>query len=187
LREEATLRTLARDVLRSGEIEGEHLDTEQVRSSLARRLGIPGRDDVAVDRRVEGFGEMMLDATRHYERPLDQARLAGWHAALFPTGRSGLTRSTIGAWRDGAWRDGAWRDGAWRDGAWRDGAWRDGAWRDGAWRDGARRDGARRDGARRDGASDPMLVVSGASGRQNVHHEAPPAARSADEMARFLD
>ncbi len=152
MREEATLRTLARDVLRSGEIEGEHLDTEQVRSSLARRLGIPGRDDVAVDRRVEGFGEMMLDATRHYERPLDQARLAGWHAALFPTGRSGLTRSTIGAWRDGAWRDGAWRDGAWRD-----------------------------------GASDPMLVVSGASGRQNVHHEAPPAARSADEMARFLD
>lgn len=90
LREEATLRTLTRDVLRSGEIEGGHLDTEQVRSSLARRLGIPGRDDVAVDRSVEGFVEMMLDTTRHYERPLDQARFAGWHAALFPTGRGGV-------------------------------------------------------------------------------------------------
>jgi len=102
VREEATLQTLTQDVLKSSEIEGERLDTEQVRSSIARRLGIPVGDDSAVDRNVEGLVEMMLDATRHYARPLDEERLAGWHAALFPTGRSGLTRITIGTWRNEA-------------------------------------------------------------------------------------
>src|SRR3954454_2919858 len=100
VREEAVLRTLTDDVLKSSEIEGEKLDAEQVRSSVARRLGIDIGGLTAADRHVEGVVEMMLDATQHYDQPLTAERLFGWHASLFPTGRSGMHRITVGAWRD---------------------------------------------------------------------------------------
>lgn len=100
LRQEAVLKTLTEDVLKSSEIEGEQLDTEQVRSSIARRLGMDIGGLKSVDRNVEGIVEMMLDATGHYERPLTAERLFGWHASVFPTSRSGMRRIGVGAWRD---------------------------------------------------------------------------------------
>src|SRR6266566_9917942 len=100
LRQEAILKTLTADVLKSSEIEGEKLDAEQVRSSIARRLGMDIGGLKAVDRNVEGVVEMMLDATRHYDQPLTAERLFAWHASLFPTGRSGIRRIRVGAWRD---------------------------------------------------------------------------------------
>lgn len=100
LREEAVLRTLTEDVLTSSAIEGEQLDADQVRSSIARRLGMDVAGLVPAERDVEGVVEMMLDATRNYAQPLEQDRLFGWHAALFPTGRSGMTRIIVGGWRD---------------------------------------------------------------------------------------
>ncbi|MFN2375241.1 MAG: Fic family protein [Candidatus Binatia bacterium] len=100
LREEAVLRTLTDDVLKTSEIEGEKLDSEQVRSSIARRLGMDIGALTPADRNVEGIVEMMLDATRDHDQPLTAERLFSWHAALFPTGRSGMTRITVGAWRD---------------------------------------------------------------------------------------
>lgn len=100
LRQEAVLKTLTEDVLKSSEIEGEQLDAEQVRSSIARRLGMDVGGLKPVDRNVEGVVEMMLDATRHYEQPLTTERLFAWHASLFPTGRSGMSRIRVGAWRD---------------------------------------------------------------------------------------
>jgi Fic family protein len=100
LRQEAVLRTLTADVLKTSEIEGEKLDAEQVRSSIARRLGIDIGALKAADRDVEGVVEMMLDATGHYDKPLSKDRLFGWQAALFPTGRSGMTKINVGAWRD---------------------------------------------------------------------------------------
>ncbi|WP_433950164.1 Fic family protein [Brevundimonas bullata] len=99
LREEAVLRTLTEDVLKSSEIEGEVLDREQVRSSIARRLGMDVVGLVESDRNVEGVVEMMLDATQNFAQPLTADRLFGWHAALFPAGRSGMSRITVGAWR----------------------------------------------------------------------------------------
>ncbi len=100
LRAEATLQTLTQDVVKSSEIEGETLDREQVRSSIARRLGMDIGALVQTDRHVEGVVEMMLDATRNYRTPLTEERLFGWHSALFPTGRSGMSRIIVGAWRD---------------------------------------------------------------------------------------
>ena len=99
LREEAVLQALTEDVLKSSEIEGEVLDREQVRSSIARRLGMDIGGLVEADRNVEGVVEMMLDATQNYAQPLTAERLFDWHAALFPTGRSGMNRITVGAWR----------------------------------------------------------------------------------------
>jgi Fic family protein len=100
LREEAVFNTLTQDVLKSSEIEGEILDRDQVRSSLARRLGLEIGGLTPADRRVEGVVEMMLDATQQYQELLTDERLFGWHAALFPTGRSGMQRIRVGAWRD---------------------------------------------------------------------------------------
>ena len=100
LQQEAVLETLTKDVLKTSEIEGEKLDAEQVRSSVARRLGLDIGGLKPADRNVEGVVEMMLDATGHYDRPLTDERLFGWHAALFPTGRSGITKIKTGAWRD---------------------------------------------------------------------------------------
>lgn len=100
LKADAVLRTLTADVLKSSEIEGEKLDEEQVRSSLARRLGMDIGGLKSADRNVEGIVEMMLDATRHYAGPLTSERLFSWHAALFPTGRSGMRKITVGAWRN---------------------------------------------------------------------------------------
>lgn len=100
LRAEAVLQTLTEDVLKSSEIEGENLDRELVRSSLARRLGLDAGGLHAPDRNVEGIVEVMLDATQKFTSPLTQERLFGWHAALFPTGRSGLSKILVGKWRD---------------------------------------------------------------------------------------
>src|SRR6202451_3636365 len=88
LREEAVLKTLTEDVLKSSEIEGEILDKDQVRSSIARRLGMEVAALPSADRNVEGVVEMMLDATQKYKDKLTSERLFGWHASLFPTGRS---------------------------------------------------------------------------------------------------
>jgi len=100
LREEASLETLTEDVVKTSEIEGEKLDRPRVRSSIARRLGIDIAGLVPSDRHVEGVVEMMLDATQNYATPLTKERLFGWHASLFPTGRSGLRPIIVGAWRD---------------------------------------------------------------------------------------
>jgi Fic family protein len=138
LQEEAVLRTITEDVVKSSEIEGEKLDREAVRSSIARRLEIDaGGLKTASDGNVEGVVEMMLDATRNYDKPLSEERLFAWHACLFPTGRSGMRRLRVGMWRD-----------------------------------------------ERDG---PMQVVSGPVGREQVHFEAPAAARIEHEMASLLD
>jgi len=100
LRSEAHLRTLTEDVVKSSEIEGEKLEREQVRSSIARRLGMDVGGLVPADRDVEGAVEMMLDATGNYTQPLTDERLFAWHASLFPTGRSGMTKIRVGDWRD---------------------------------------------------------------------------------------
>jgi Fic family protein len=99
LRAEAVLESLTEEVIKSSEIEGEVLDKEQVRSSIARRLGLDIGALSPVDRNVEGVVEMMLDATQGYDQALTEERLFGWHAALFPTGRSGMSKITVGGWR----------------------------------------------------------------------------------------
>jgi Fic family protein len=100
LRAEASLQTLTMDVLKSSEIEGEVLPADQVRSSIARRLGMDIAGLVAADRNVEGVVEMMLDATQHYTIPLTNQRLFGWQAALFPIGRSGMHKIITGGFRN---------------------------------------------------------------------------------------
>ena len=102
LKLEAQLVALTEDVVKSSEIEGEILDRDSVRSSLARRLGLPAAAIAPADRRTEGVVEMMLDATENYEALLTPERLFGWQAALFPTGYSGMYRVKTGAWRDDA-------------------------------------------------------------------------------------
>jgi Fic family protein len=97
---EAVLQTLTEEVIKSSEIEGEILDREQVRSSIARRLGMDIGALMPIDRNVEGVVEMMLDATQKYAEPLTADRLFAWHASLFPTGRSGMSRIAVGKWRD---------------------------------------------------------------------------------------
>ncbi len=137
LQAEANLQTLTLDVLKSSEIEGELLDADQVRSSIARRLGMDIAGLVPADRHVEGVVEMMLDATQHYQQVLSADRLFGWHSALFPIGRSGMHKIVVAAWRDNK-------------------------------------------------KEDPMQVVSGASGREKVHFQAPDADRLQEEMSRFI-
>jgi len=102
VRNEAVLNSLTEEVLKSSEIEGDILDKDQVRSSIARRLGLDIAGLVPADRDVEGVVDMMLDATQRYSEPLTADRLFGWHAALFPTGRSALAKIRTGAWRDDA-------------------------------------------------------------------------------------
>ena len=136
LQAEAVLQTLTEDVVKSSEIEGEILDKDQVRSSIARRLGMDIAGLPQADRNVEGVVEMMLDATQKFGEPLTAERLFAWHAALFPTGRSGMAKITVGAWRDDK--------------------------------------------------GGPMEVISGPFGKEQVHYQAPPAARLEDEMAAFL-
>ncbi len=99
IRQEASLNILTTDVVASSAIEGERLDTDEVRSSIARRLDIPLLNDKHVGRDVEGIVEMMLDATQNFDQPLTMDRLFDWHAALFPTGRSGMHHITVAAWR----------------------------------------------------------------------------------------
>ena len=136
LRDRAALEALTDDVVKTSAIEGEQLAVDSVRSSIARRLGVDIGALAPADRAVDGVVDMVLDATAHSSKPVTAERLFGWHAALFPTGHSGLTRIAVGAWRDDV--------------------------------------------------RGPMQVVSGAIGRERVHYEAPPAARLADEMTRFI-
>jgi Fic family protein len=100
-KEEATLTALTLDVVKSSEIEGELLNYEQVRSSIARRLGLNTVGLVPSNRHIEGIVEMMLDATQHFTEPLTKERLFGWHAALFPTGYSGPYKIEVGKYRTG--------------------------------------------------------------------------------------
>jgi Fic family protein len=100
LKAEANLQILTLDVLKSSEIEGELLNADQVRSSIARRLGMDMAGLVPTDRHVDGVVEMLLDATQQNQQPLSAERLYGWHAALFPMGRSGMDKITVAAWRD---------------------------------------------------------------------------------------
>ncbi len=137
LRAEASLAALTDEVVKSSAIEGERLDAAEVRSSIARRLGLDAGGLLEPGREVEGVVAMMLDATRNFDRPLTAERIFGWHAALFPTGRSGMSKITVGAWRTGE--------------------------------------------------AGPMQVVSGPSGRERVHFQAPDAGRVRDEMKRFLE
>jgi Fic family protein len=102
LRDQASLAALTEDVVKTSEIEGETLSVESVRSSIARRLGVDIGALAPVDRHVEGVVEMVLDATANCNAPVSRERLFGWHAALFRTGYSGLSKINVGAWRDDA-------------------------------------------------------------------------------------
>ena len=105
LREEASLQTLTQDVVKTSEIEGEVLDADQVRSSIARRLGMEIVGLIASDRHVDGVVEMMLDATQRFNTPLSDDRLFGWHNSLFPAGRSGMHKIVVGNWRNNSKAD----------------------------------------------------------------------------------
>ncbi len=100
LRDEANLEILTQEIIKSTEIEGEILDKEQVRSSIARRLGLEISGLVYSERNVDGIVDLMIDATKNYDRELNKERLFSWHAALFPTGQSGMYRIISGNWRD---------------------------------------------------------------------------------------
>ncbi len=100
LKKEAELDTLTLDIIKSTEIEGEILNLEQVRSSIARRLGLEIAGSVESGRNVDGIVDMMMDATQNLDKPLTAGRLFDWHAALFPTGRSGMFKITVGDWRN---------------------------------------------------------------------------------------
>ena len=91
--------SLEEDAIQTAAIEGETLDREGVRSSIAKHLGLPQAGLRVADRAVDGLVQVLLDATRNYDTPLTAERLCGWHAALFPTGHSGFHKITVGAWR----------------------------------------------------------------------------------------
>ncbi len=96
----AKLNVLTEDVIKSSEIEGLTLNVEQVRSSIAKRLGLSAGADIYIERDVQGIVDMMLDATINYDKTLDEDRLFGWHSAMFPSGRSGLYKIKVGGYRD---------------------------------------------------------------------------------------
>lgn len=102
LRDQASLAALTDDAVKTSEIEGQSLNVQSVRSSIARRLGLDIGTLAPTDRHIEGVVDMVLDATGNCHAPLSRERLFGWHAALFPTGYSGLTRIHVGGWRDDA-------------------------------------------------------------------------------------
>ncbi|MCZ2328960.1 Fic family protein [Bartonella sp. F02] len=136
LKREASLSTLTKDIVKSSAIEGENLNLEEVRSSIARRLGIGSAGRVSASRDVEGVVEMMLDATQQFSKPLTKDRLFNWHATLFPTGRNGMHKIIVGGWRTVE--------------------------------------------------AGSMQVVSGYTGKEKIHFEAPSADRLEKEMAGFL-
>lgn len=129
------LEVMTEDVLRNAEIEGMLLNPDHVRSSVARHLGLDTAGMPEADHYTEGVVQVLMDAVQHAHAPLTEERLFNWHAALFPTGRSGITAITVAAWREGA---------------------------------------------------EPMQVVSGAIGKEQVHYEAPPSERLPQEMEQFL-
>lgn len=135
IQQTTTLESMAQDIVRSSEIEGERLNMDFVRSSIARHLGVEKTASVASDHYTEGVVQVELDAVQNCKRPLTKERLCDWHAALFPTGRSGMYKITVADWRQG---------------------------------------------------EDPMLIVSGAMGKERVHYEAPPSDMVAQEMDVFL-
>jgi len=100
LRNEANLEILTQEIIKSTEIEGEFLDREQVRSSIARRLGLEISGLVYSERNVDGIVDLMIDATKNFDQELNKERLLSWHAALFPTGQSGIYKIITGNWRD---------------------------------------------------------------------------------------
>jgi Fic family protein len=100
LRNEANLEILTQEIIKSSEIEGEILDREQVRSSIARRLGLELSGLVYSERNVDGIVDLMIDATKNFDKELNKERLLSWHAALFPTGQSGIYKIITGHWRD---------------------------------------------------------------------------------------
>ena len=99
LRTEASVTALTHEIVKSSAIEGEHIDSDEVRSSISRKLGLDVAGLPTPGHEVDGIVELMLDATQNSAQPLTVERLFGWHAALFPTGRSGMHRITVGAWR----------------------------------------------------------------------------------------
>jgi len=103
VRDQATLRVLTEDVLKTSEIEGEKLNPDSVRSSIARRLGVDVGALAPTDRHVDGVVDMVLDATQRHNSHLTTERLFGWHAAMFPTGYSNLRKIRAGEWRDDAY------------------------------------------------------------------------------------
>jgi len=129
------LESMTEDVVRSSEIEGELLNRDSVRSSIARHLGVSLPSSGVSDHYTEGVVQVAVDAVKNCNMPIDKERLCNWHAALFPTGRSGMYRITVADWRQG---------------------------------------------------EEPMLVVSGAMGKERVHYEAPPSAAVPHEMDRFM-
>lgn len=135
IQQTTTLESMAQDIVRSSEIEGERLNMDSVRSSIARHLGVEKTASVVSDHYTEGVVQMELDAVQNCMEPLTKERLCDWHAALFPTGRSGMYKITVADWRQG---------------------------------------------------EDPMLIVSGAMGKERVHYEAPPSDMVAQEMDVFL-
>lgn len=100
-KEEVSLRTLTLDIVNTSEIEGEILDYQQVRSSIAKKLGINEAGMVSANRNVDGIVDLMFDATQNYQKPLTEERLLGWHSALFPTGYSGMYKIEVGCYRTG--------------------------------------------------------------------------------------
>lgn len=137
LQKEATLMAMTEEVIKSSEIEGEILDVSQVRSSIARKMGIDVAGIVPSDRRVDGVVEMMIDATQNFNQALTDERLFGWHALLFPIGRSGSRKIEVGNWR-------------------------------------------------KNPKEDPMQVISGAMGREQVHFQAPDSIYVSAEMEAFI-
>lgn len=129
------LESLTQDIVRSSEIEGERLNMDSVRSSIARHLGVKKNTSAISDHYTEGLVQVELDAVQNCMKPLTKERLCDWHAALFPTGRSGMYKITVADWRQG---------------------------------------------------EDPMLIVSGAMGKERIHYEAPPSERVPQEMNLFL-
>ena len=99
VKENALLNVLTENILKSSEIEGELLNKEQVRSSVARRLGLNYDSSINVERNIEGVVEMMIDVTQNFAQPISEERLFGWHASLFPTGYSGMYKIEVGQYR----------------------------------------------------------------------------------------
>lgn len=100
IKNDALVNVLTENIIKSSEIEGEILNPEQVRSSIARRLGLEITSNIAIERNIEGIVEMMLDATQNFNNPINKERIVGWHAALFPTGYSGMYKINVGDYRD---------------------------------------------------------------------------------------
>ena len=133
----ALLQVLTENIIKSSEIEGQILDKHLVRSSIARRLGIDIGGETPVSRDIEGVVEMMLDATQNYSSNMTKERLIGWHAALFPTGFSGMYKINVGGYRTDE--------------------------------------------------LGPMQIVSGYTGNEKIHYEAPKAGLLEGEMNELIN